>query len=151
VITEQDLGLSQNKDVSKKIYSPEKDIGKMDITGDQAFLELMRQNKFEVNLTAKELNSSRGTVASRFKGITLQFLAEEKFSIEEASKKIAGKNGDTQQVERKLESYYTNLKNICEGFDNEEAALKECLKRLKNVPQSYHPAVKKIVARHFDR
>jgi len=45
--------------------------------------------------------------------------------------------------------YHENLIKTVQGFNNEEEAVNEVLKRSKNIPIQYHPAIRELVKRSY--
>ncbi|MFQ5560058.1 MAG: sigma 54-interacting transcriptional regulator [Nitrospinota bacterium] len=149
LITEKDLNLAQDTPSERPPLKPVIQHQSADVSGDGAFLDLMRQKGFEINSVAGELKQSRGTVAARFKGICFHFLAEGRLDVSIAAKSVAGDEQKHELIERKILGYYKNLENICKDFSEKQGAIEECTKRFKNMPQAYHPALQEVINLHF--
>ncbi|HEV8242521.1 MAG TPA: sigma 54-interacting transcriptional regulator [Nitrospirales bacterium] len=145
VVTETDLSLS----------APVQTVGRAvlagpavrDISGDGAFLEIMRELRFEIDAVAQRLALSRGTVASRFKGICFQAIISHEGRITEAAAEVAG--AKDSRVESKVREYYNNLMESAKQFPNADLAILECRRRFKNLPQRYFPAVEQLIRSKF--
>jgi DNA-binding NtrC family response regulator len=145
VVTETDLNLS----------APIQTVGRAvlagpalhDISGDGAFLEVMRELRFEIDAVAQRLALSRGTVASRFKGICFQAIVSHEGRITEAAVEVAGTKDS--RVESKVREYYNNLVEAARQFPNADLAILECRRRFKNLPQRYFPAVEHLIRSKF--
>ena len=116
---------------------------------DEFLLNSLRENKFEINETAAKLNMSRNTVSSRFKGICFQSLVRNNLDRQKVAQEIS-MNGLSQNfVHQKIAEYHENLIKTVQGFDNETKAVNEVLKRSKNIPIQYDPAIKELVKRNY--
>jgi len=145
VVTEADLNLTVPPQAAGRaiVAGP----GGRDISGDGAFLEVMRELRFEVDAVAQRLGISRGTVASRFKGICFQAIVAHEGRMGEAAEEVAGvKDG---RVESKIREYYLNLMETAQQFPTADLAVLECRRRFKNLPQRYFPAVEQIIRSKF--
>lgn len=114
-------------------------------------LEEIRARKFSrsaISQTAKELgNLNRGTVAEYLRGISLQIFVDNEFNIDRAAGIIAGSD-DAAVIEKARKKLLSYLKNITTPIDREKSLeeLEGDLKgKSKNLPQRYHPALKKII------
>ncbi|TAL09423.1 MAG: CHASE2 domain-containing protein [Nitrospirae bacterium] len=145
VITEADLNLSAPSHATGRaiIASP----GGRDISGDGAFLEVMRELRFEIDAVAQRLGISRGTVASRFKGICFQAIVAHEGRMGEAAEEVAG--AKDSRVESKIREYHNNLLEAAQQFPNADLAVLECRRRFKNLPQRYFPAVEQLIRGKF--
>ncbi len=145
VITETDLNLSAPSHAAGRaiIVGP----GGRDISGDGAFLEVMREVRFEIDAVAQRLGISRGTVASRFKGICFQAIVAHEGRMAEAAEEVAG--AKDSRVESKIREYYNNLLEAAHQFPNADLAVLECRRRFKNLPQRYFPAVEQLIRNKF--
>ncbi|MGP0565587.1 MULTISPECIES: sigma 54-interacting transcriptional regulator [unclassified Nitrospina] len=118
---------------------------------DLEFLETLRANGFEINATAKQLEVSRNTVASRFKGICFQRLVESNGDCEEAARSVTGEAPHYDFVLQKLVEYYQNLVKGSEGWTDVEKAVADALRRSRNVPTGYHSAIAQLVRDRFTK
>ncbi len=145
VITETDLNMGPPAPAVSRaiIVGP----GGRDISGDGAFLEVMRELRFEIDAVAQRIGISRGTVASRFKGICFQAIVAHDGKVEEAAAEVAGTKDS--RVESKVREYYANLMETVQQFPNADLAVLECRRRFKNLPQRYFPAVEQLIRRKF--
>ena len=145
VITEADLNLVAPSQAAGRaiIAGP----GGLDISGDGAFLEVMRELRFEIDAVAQRLGISRGTVASRFKGICFQAIVTHEGRMGEAAEEVA--SAKDSRVESKIREYYNNLLEAAQQFPNADLAVLECRRRFKNLPQRYFPAVEQIIRTKF--
>ncbi|HEX9285425.1 MAG TPA: sigma 54-interacting transcriptional regulator, partial [Nitrospirales bacterium] len=145
VVTETDLSLSAPiQTVGRAVLSGP---AVRDISGDGAFLEIMRELRFEIDAVAQRLALSRGTVASRFKGICFQAIISHEGRITEAAAEVAG--AKDSRVESKVREYYNNLIESAKQFPNADLAILECRRRFKNLPQRYFPAVEQLIRSKF--
>jgi transcriptional regulator with PAS, ATPase and Fis domain len=145
VVTEADLNLGTTHPAAGRAIIAAQ--GGRDISGDGAFLEVMRELRFEVDAVAQRLGISRGTVASRFKGICFQAVVAHDGRVAEAAEEVAGAK-DTR-VESKVREYYNNLLDTAQQFSNADLAVLECRRRFKNLPQRYFPAVEQLIRSKF--
>jgi len=145
VIQEKDLQLDAG---TEGVAAPAASLeGEAPRDKDESFLATLRANRFEINPTAQQLEVSRNTVASRFKGICFQKLVEG--GREQAAREIAGGTEYYEFVQQKLDEYYRNLVKDVEGRGDVEAAVADALKRSRNVPTAYHKAVEHLVRERF--
>ena len=121
--------------------------GGRDISGDGAFLDVMREVRFEIDAVAQRLGISRGTVASRFKGICFQAIVTHEGRMGEAAEEVAGVRDS--RVESKIREYHANLLEAAQQFPNADLAVLECRRRFKNLPQRYFPSVEQIIRSKF--
>jgi DNA-binding transcriptional regulator YhcF (GntR family) len=118
---------------------------------DQLLLDSLRENKFEINETAANLNMSRNTVSSRFKGICFELLVQNDLNRSTVAEEIAQNDLEQKIVHQKISEYHENLIKTANGFDNESEAVNAVLKRSKNIPTQYHPAIRELVKRGYQR
>ena len=146
VVTEADLSLtvSPPQAVGRAIIAGP---GGPDISGDGAFLDVMRELRFEIDAVAQRLGISRGTVASRFKGICFQAIVVHEGRMAEAAEEVAGVRDG--RVESKIRKYHSNLLEAAQQFPNADLAVLECRRRFKNLPQRYFPAVEQLIRSKF--
>ncbi len=145
VVTESDLNLTvPSPTAGRPIIAG---TGGLDISGDGAFLEVMRELRFEIDAVSQRLGISRGTVASRFKGICFQAIVAHEGRMAEAAEEVAG--AKDSRVESKIREYYNNLLEAAQQFPNVDLAVLECRRRFKNLPQRYFPSVEQIIRTRF--
>jgi transcriptional regulator with PAS, ATPase and Fis domain len=152
MVQEKDLGLeaeSATKSAPKKIL--EKKTKSKTGVDDQLLLDSLRENKFEINETAANLNMSRNTVSSRFKGICFELLVKNDLNRSTVAEEIAQDYLEQKIVHQKISEYHENLIKTANGFDNESEAVNAVLKRSKNIPTQYHPAIRELVKRGYQR
>ena len=145
VISDADLGVLAQPEAGRRAIAP--DFDGRDITGDRAFLDLMRESRFEIDPVARRLGISRGTVASRFKGMCFQALVAHDGQVPEAAADLA--DAKDPRVEAKVREYYDNLVEAAREFPTADVAVLECRRRFKNLPQRYFPAVEQLIRRRF--
>jgi len=145
VLSETDLNLTVSlpRDGRESLAG----ISGLDLSGDGVFLDVMREMQFEIDAVAQRLGTSRGTVASRFKGICFQAIVAHEGRMTEAAEEVAGVKDD--RVESKIRAYYNNLLEAAQAFPNADLAVLECRRRFKNLPQRYFPSVEQIIRRTF--
>ena len=140
LIQEKDLGLSSEKELKEAG-------GKGD---DTLLLSALRENNFEINVTATRLKMNRNTVSSRFKGICFDLLVKHRGDIEKAVSEIVDNDADTKVVRQKIDEYYENLTRIAAESPGRDEAIKEALRRSKNVPTRHHPSIETLVQACFE-
>ena len=145
VITEADLSLTASPPTAGRAIIA--GAGGRDISGDGAFLDVMRELRFEIDAVAQRLGISRGTVASRFKGICFQAIVAHEGRMAEAAEEVAGVRDG--RVESKIREYHSNLLEAAQQFPNADLAVLECRRRFKNLPQRYFPAVEQLIRSKF--
>lgn len=137
LIQEKDLGL-ESKVTGQIIRSDNLD------EGDTLLLNALRANRFEINKTASQLNMSRNTVSSRFKGISFDLLVQYQQDREKVAAEISGDGADQKLVLQRVAEYHENLIKTAKAFATEEDAVDDALKRAKNVPLQYHSAIETL-------
>ena len=145
VITEADLSLTASPPTAGRAILA--GTGGRDISGDGAFLDVMRELRFEIDAVAQRLGISRGTVASRFKGICFQAIVGHEGRMAEAAEEVAGVRDS--RVESKIREYHSNLLEAAQQLPNADLAVLECRRRFKNLPQRYFPAVEQLIRSKF--
>lgn len=136
LIQEKDLGLQ-----SKQPEAPNVKPAAL-CEGDSLLLNALRANQFEINKTAAQLNMSRNTVSSRFKGICFDLLVLHQQDRNKVAEAICDGGEGQKLVLQRIAEYHDNL--IKSGFATEEEAVADALKRSKNVPLQYHSAIEKL-------
>ncbi|CAI2716978.1 sigma 54-interacting transcriptional regulator [Nitrospina watsonii] len=148
VIQEKDLQLKSEMETAA---APKPPSGARAPDRDEVFLDTLRRNQFEINATANHLEVSRNTVASRFKGICFQRLVDSGNDPAQAARAIAGETPHYEFVSQKLDEYYQNLVKDSAAWEDVEAAAADALKRSRNVPTAYHPAIAQLVRDRFQQ
>jgi transcriptional regulator with PAS, ATPase and Fis domain/CHASE2 domain-containing sensor protein len=120
-----------------------------DAAGDQAVLDCLRRQGFDMQATANLLNWDRSTVTQRLKGLCFQALIESHGDHAKAAAAIAGDPAHQRTVELKLNEYYHHLQSVIEPFRSVDEALAECKRRFKNLPERHFTAVESLVRRYF--
>lgn len=120
-----------------------------DSAGDAAVLNCLRRHGFDMQATAKTLGWDRSTVTQRLKGLCFQALVEANGDRAKAALNIAGDPTHLRIAELKLRDYYDHLKSVIEPFTTAEAALADCRRRFKNLPERHFSSVETLVRRHF--
>ncbi|MBH0192215.1 MAG: hypothetical protein HP492_10790, partial [Nitrospira sp.] len=62
---------------------------------------------------------------------------------------IAGDPSHLRMVELKLMDYYSHLLSVIAPFTTADAALAECKRRFKNLPERHFAAVERLVRERF--
>lgn len=117
---------------------------------DELMLDALRENGFEVNATARKLNMSRNTVASRFKGICFKRLVVHQLDADKVAKNMTHDTVQRKLVMQKLKEYHKNLVKNAGRFDQEEKAVADAIQKAKNVPSEYHFAIEQLVRKCFE-
>ena len=118
--------------------------------GDQAVLASLRQQRFDMQATAKSLGWDRSTVTQRLKGLCFQALVESGGDHTKAALAIAGDPIHLRTVELKLADYYGRLLSAIEPFSTADEALADCRRRFKNLPERHFVAVEKLIRQRFN-
>ncbi len=116
-----------------------------DAAGDQAVLDCLRRQGFDMQVTANLLNWDRSTVTQRLKGLCFQALIESHGDQAKAAMAIAGDPAHQRTVELKLSEYYNHLLSVIEPFTSVDEALAECKRRFKNLPDRHFVSVVRLV------
>ncbi|GJL77274.1 MAG: hypothetical protein NPINA01_02630 [Nitrospinaceae bacterium] len=142
MVQEKDLGLDSQGDSHAPVENKTRLRGGVD---DELLLSSLRENKFEINETAANLNMSRNTVSSRFKGICFELLVKNNLDRGKVAEEISNDHLGQKIVHQKIAEYHDNLIKTVHGFNHETEAVNEVLKRSKNIPTQYHPAIRELV------
>jgi len=129
--------------------SPSQSTTLPDSAGDAAVLNCLRQQGFDMQDAAKMLGWDRSTVTQRLKGLCFQALVDSNGDQAKAALAIAGDPSRLRMVELKLMDYYSHLLSVIEPFTTAEAALVECKRRFKNLPERHFVAVERLVRERF--
>lgn len=121
-----------------------------DAAGDQAVLECLRRQGFDMQATANLLNWDRSTVTQRLKGLCFQALVDSHGDQPKAATAIAGDPAHQRTVELKLSEYYNHLVSVIEPFKAADPAVVECKRRFKNLPERHFAAVEHLVRHYFE-
>ena len=113
------------------------------------FLDALRECGFEINAAAQQLEVGRNTVASRFKGVCFELLVQNDGDADKAAGILAGETDYADLVLQKLQEYHKNLLKPLVDFEDAEVAVLDALKRQRNVPTQYHPAIENLVREGF--
>ena len=148
LIQEKDLGLAESGTETPQKQQEKKTKPRTGVD-DEFLLNSLRENKFEINETAANLNMSRNTVSSRFKGICFELLVTNDLDRQKVAEEIALNGVSHNIVHQKISEYHENLIKTVQGFNNEEEAVNAVLKRSKNIPIQYHPAIRELVKRNY--
>ncbi len=142
IIQEKDLQLPEHAVGSEP---PSKNPRPSPAGKEEIFLETLRECGFEINAAAKQLEVSRNTVSSRFKGVCFEMLVEYEGDAEEAARVLAGDTDYANLIQQKVKEYHKNLLKPLVDFEDPDVAVRDALKRQRNVPTQYHSAIEKLV------
>ena len=131
--------------------TPSKSTTLPDSAGDAAVLNCLRQQGFDMQGAAKMLGWDRSTVTQRLKGLCFQALVDSDGDQAKAALAIAGNPSHLRMVELKLMDYYNHLLSVIEPFTTADAALTECKRRFKNLPDRHFKAVDALVRQAFQQ
>ncbi len=120
-----------------------------DPAGDLAVLQQLRQQRFDMQATAKALGWDRSTVTQRLKGLCFQALVEAGGDQAKAASALAGDPSLQRAVELKLMDYHGHLLNTIAPFTTVEDALRDCRRRFKNLPERHFKFVEVLVRGEF--
>jgi transcriptional regulator with PAS, ATPase and Fis domain/CHASE2 domain-containing sensor protein len=120
-----------------------------DAAGDEAVLECLRQQAFDMQATANILGWDRSTVTQRLKGLCFQALIEHHGDQAKAAVAIAGNPSHVRTVELKLSDYYNHLLSVIDPCRSIDEALAECKRRFKNLPDRHFASVERLVKKQF--
>jgi transcriptional regulator with PAS, ATPase and Fis domain/CHASE2 domain-containing sensor protein len=140
-----DLGGTATEDAT----TPSQSTTLPDSAGDAAVLNCLRQQGFDMQDAAKMLGWDRSTVTQRLKGLCFQALVDSNGDQAKAALAIAGDPSHLRMVELKLMDYYSHLLSVIEPFTTADAALAECKRRFKNLPERHFVAVERLVRERF--
>ncbi len=146
IIQEKDLGLEDGR---YQITESEPDPKTREGLNDEDFLAILRENGCEINSTSAKLNMSRNTVASRFKGICFDLLVKHQRDSQKVCDEISGGCGQENFIMQKIVEYHDNLINSVKDFENMEEAVDSVIKRSKNIPSQYRPAITQLIEDYF--
>ena len=120
-----------------------------DPAGDLAVLHQLRQQRFDMQATARALGWDRSTVTQRLKGLCFQALVDSDGDQAKAAAALAGDPSLLRTVELKLMDYHGHLMETITPFTNADDALLDCKRRFKNLPERHFKSVESLVRRHF--
>ena len=120
-----------------------------DPAGDLAVLYQLRQQRFDMQATAKALGWDRSTVTQRLKGLCFQALVDSGGDQAKAASALAGDPSLLRTVELKLMDYHGHLMETITPFTSADEALLDCKRRFKNLPERHFKSVEALVRRHF--
>jgi len=150
VITKDDLRLVSREQPGPRVGQISPALA-TETTNDQAVLSCLRQQQFDMQVTARVLGWDRSTVTQRLKGMGFRALVESGGDQQKAAVALAGDPTLTRTVELKLLAYYDHLVKTIQGYRSVEEAIAACKKRFKNLPDRHFRSVESLVRRHFDR
>lgn len=146
IIQEKDLGLD---DGHYQITESEPDQKTKEGLNDEDFLAILRENGCEINSTSAKLNMSRNTVASRFKGICFDLLVKHQLDSQKVCDEISGGCGHEDLIMQKIVEYHDNLIKSVKDYEDMEEAVDSVIKRSKNIPSQYRPAIAQLIEDYF--
>jgi len=120
-----------------------------DPAGDLAVLQQLRQQRFDMQATAKALGWDRSTVTQRLKGLCFQALVDSGGDQAKAAAELAGDPSLLRTVKLKVMDYYGHLMETITPFTSVDHALLDCKRRFKNLPERHFKSVEALVRRHF--
>jgi transcriptional regulator with GAF, ATPase, and Fis domain len=122
-----------------------------DPNSDEAVLDCLRQQEFDMQATARALSWDRSTVTQHLKGMGFRALVESGGDQAKAALTLAGDPALVRTVELKLLEYYEHLVKTLQEFGTPEEAIAACRKRFKNLPDRHYRFVEVLIRKHFDR
>ena len=155
ILSEEDLRLPSLERERAQPYASETESYEGDAKREMArredamVLSFLRQNKFDMQATAKALNWDRGTVTQRLKGMGFQALVEHNGNVKAAAEALAGNPTLIKLVELKLRGYQKNLLPSTKQYQSEDHAIEDCRKRFRNLPDRHFPSVETLIRQHF--
>jgi DNA-binding NtrC family response regulator/CHASE2 domain-containing sensor protein len=117
--------------------------------GDGAVLAALRRHRFDMQATARALGWDRSTVTQRLKGLGFRALVECGGDRGRAAAALAGDPALVRSVELKLAEYHEHLLRAVAGFESADAALADCRRRFKNLPERHFRSLETLVREHF--
>jgi len=130
---------------------PSREPRRDDTAGDAAVLACLRQQRFDMQATARALGWDRSTVTQRLKGLGFRALVEAGGDRTRAALALAGDAALGRAVELKLREYHEHLLRAIQGFDSADAAVGACRRRFKNLPERHFRALEFLVRQHLER
>jgi len=112
-------------------------------------LECLRQNRFDMQATARTLGWDRSTVTQRLKGMGFQALVDAAGDRARAAEMLAGDPALARVVELKLTEYHEHLLRSIAAFDAPDPAVAACRRRFKNLPDRHFRSLEALVRQHF--
>ncbi|HNP31017.1 MAG TPA: helix-turn-helix domain-containing protein, partial [Nitrospirales bacterium] len=143
LITEADLHLSSP--VIPRVKGEGHGRVELERLEDEMVLECLRRHGFDMQATAKALGWDRSTVTQRLKGLGFQALVDNHGNIEAAAQSLAGDETLIRMVAGRLREYTKNLLPSSRHYPSVEAAIADCRKRFRNIPERHFPAVEQLV------
>ncbi|HYB43432.1 MAG TPA: helix-turn-helix domain-containing protein, partial [Candidatus Methylomirabilis sp.] len=125
---------------------PLRDVG----DGDEAVLDCLRQHGFDMQGTARALGWDRSTVTQRLKGLGFRAVVEAGGDLRRAAAVLAGTPSLTRTVELKLREYHAHLLRTIRDFPSADAALADCRRRFKNLPERHFRFLELLVQQQFE-
>ena len=117
--------------------------------GDAAVLDILRQQGFDMQTTARTLGWDRTTVTQRLKGLCFQALVTSHGDRAKAATALAGNPALVRTVELKIMDYHGHLQNTIQQFSTAEEAILDCKRRFKNLPERHFKSVEALVREYF--
>ena len=119
--------------------------------GDAAVLDILRQQGFDMQATAKTLGWDRTTVTQRLKGLCFQALVASQGDRAKAATALAGNPALVRTVELKIMDYHGHLQKAIQQFSTAEEAILDCKRRFKNLPERHFKSVEALVREYFSQ
>jgi transcriptional regulator with PAS, ATPase and Fis domain len=116
---------------------------------DAAVLNCLREHDFDMQATATTLGWDRSTVTQRLKGLCFQALVEADGDRAKAAMAVAGNPRHLRTIELKLTDYHNHLMLAIKPFATVDAAILDCKRRFKNLPERHFRSVEALVRQHF--
>jgi transcriptional regulator with GAF, ATPase, and Fis domain len=152
VITEQDLGLGTESDVSEAMLTTisasllTSDTNNIDLDSDELkLLTAIRQHCLTIGNAADELDWNRDTVTEWWKGLCFKALVHHQFDREKAAASLAGESGLTKLVLKKLNEYVKGLNKVVSENPPSSDFRAWCKQHFKNLPACYYPAIDALI------
>jgi hypothetical protein len=88
-------------------------------------------------------------VTQRLKGLCFQALVEADGDRAKAAMAVAGNPRHLRTIELKLTDYHNHLMLAIKPFATVDAAILDCKRRFKNLPERHFRSVEALVRQHF--
>jgi transcriptional regulator with GAF, ATPase, and Fis domain len=122
-----------------------------DPASDEAVLTCLREEKFDMQATARALGWDRSTVTQRLKGMGFRALVESGGDRAKAAIILAGNPELARTVELKLAEYYEHLMKSIQDFRSADEAVAACKKRYKNLPDRHFRSMETLIRQFYQR
>ena len=146
-MTKDDLRLSADGMAASDLSSADRLMPEP--AGDAAVLDILRQQGFDMQATAKTLGWDRTTVTQRLKGLCFQALVANQGDRAKAATALAGNPALVRTVELKIMDYHGHLQKTIQQFSTVEEAILDCKRRFKNLPERHFKSVEALVRDDF--